>query len=146
MLQKWPIRKHKVQNVGVLIQRNKYCLETCYGRNLFQFLEISRNQIQKLFSLNFVKIYQMVKKEFLNWSKNQQPKCILIHLSLSACQMLSVLFRKLWHMVSMAQDTVMLDMCFKFPFKMQFYVTTWKENKQRESLYGPGSDLHHRLE
>ena len=37
-------------------------LNICYGRSLFQFLEITRNQIQKLFSLNFVKIYQMVNK------------------------------------------------------------------------------------
>ena len=35
-----------------------------------------------------------------------------------------VFFRKLWHMVSMAQDTVMLDMCFKFPWRMLIYCKT----------------------
>ena len=42
--------------------------------------------------------------------------------------MFPVLFRKLWHMVSMAQDTVMLDMCFKFPCRMLIYVKTCFSN------------------
>ena len=42
--------------------------------------------------------------------------------------MFPVLFRKLWHMVSMAQDTVMLDMCFKFPWRMLNYVKTCCSN------------------
>ena len=37
-------------------------LNTCYGCNWFQILEINRNQILKLFSLNIVKIYQMLNK------------------------------------------------------------------------------------
>ena len=42
--------------------------------------------------------------------------------------MFSVLFRKLWHMVSMAQDTAMLDMCFKFLWRMLNYVKTCCSN------------------
>ena len=38
-------------------------------------------------------------------------------------------------MVSMAQDTVMLDMCFKFPWRMLNYVKTcWSNNFNTQSV------------
>ena len=74
----------------------------------------------------------------LNWSKNQQPKCILSHLSLSACRIFDVPFRKLWHIVSMAQDTVMLAMCFKFPCRILFCLKTCFSC---HSLYIPSANV-----